>query len=162
MLVRGTPEHIRSDNNGSGFIAGSCIRWLDNLSMKTLYIEPGCSRKNRYCESFNGKSRDGFLTGEIFYSLKEAQILTERRRVLFLIWSSVPRPPCSPSQSLSSEWRLHVKQDVREAVRWVRTPAEQWLFRGIDYIAVLYLEGARVSQDIPKVFLSMKKAANQR
>jgi hypothetical protein len=50
--------------------------------------------------------RDEFLNGEIFYSLKEAQILTERRRVLFLIWSSVPRPPYSPSLSLYSEWHL--------------------------------------------------------
>jgi len=33
-----------------------------------------------YCESFNGKLRDEFLNGEIFYSLKEAQILTERWR----------------------------------------------------------------------------------
>jgi hypothetical protein len=32
----------------------------------------------RYCESFNGKLRDEFLNEEIFYSLKEAQILTER------------------------------------------------------------------------------------
>jgi len=35
----------------------------------------------RYCESFNGKLRDEFLNGEVFYSLKEAQILTERWRV---------------------------------------------------------------------------------
>ena len=36
--------------------------------------------ENGYCESFNGKLRDEFLNGEIFYSLKEAQILTERWR----------------------------------------------------------------------------------
>ena len=36
---------------------------------------------NGYCESFNGKLRDEFLNGEIFYSLKEAQILMERWRV---------------------------------------------------------------------------------
>lgn len=29
------------------------------------------------CESFNGKLRDELLNGEIFYTLKEAQILTE-------------------------------------------------------------------------------------
>jgi putative transposase len=53
MLVRGIPEHI----------------------------EPGSPWENGYCESFNGKLRDEFLNGEIFYSLKEAQILTERWRV---------------------------------------------------------------------------------
>jgi putative transposase len=36
---------------------------------------------NGYCESFNGKSRDECLNGEIFYSLKEAQIVIEHRRV---------------------------------------------------------------------------------
>jgi transposase InsO family protein len=34
-----------------------------------------------YCESFNNKLRDEFLNGEIFYSLKEIQVLAERWRV---------------------------------------------------------------------------------
>ena len=51
------------------------------METKTLYIEPGSPWENGYCESFNGKLRDEFLNGEIFYSLKEAQILTERWRV---------------------------------------------------------------------------------
>jgi putative transposase len=37
--------------------------------------------ENGYCESFNGKLRDECLNGEIFYSLKEAQIVIERWRV---------------------------------------------------------------------------------
>jgi putative transposase len=36
---------------------------------------------NGYCESFNGKLRDECLNGEIFYSLKEAQIVIEKWRV---------------------------------------------------------------------------------
>jgi putative transposase len=80
MLVRGIPEHIRSDN-GPEFIAGELRKWLDKLGTMTLYIEPGSPWENGYCESFNGKFRDEFLNGEIFYSLKEAQILTERWRV---------------------------------------------------------------------------------
>ena len=80
MLVRGIPEHIRSDN-GPEFIAEELRKWLGNLGTKTLYIEPGSPWENGYCESFNGKLRDEFLNGEIFYSLKEAQILTERWRV---------------------------------------------------------------------------------
>jgi putative transposase len=31
--------------------------------------------ENGYCESFNGKLRDECLNGEIFYSLKEAQVI---------------------------------------------------------------------------------------
>jgi putative transposase len=80
MLVRGIPEHIRSDN-GPEFIAEELRKWLGQLGTKTLYIEPGSPWENGYCESFNGKLRDEFLNGEIFYSLKEAQILTERWRV---------------------------------------------------------------------------------
>ena len=46
-----------------------------------LYIEPGSPWENGYCESFNGKLRDECLNGEIFYSLKEAQIVIEQWRV---------------------------------------------------------------------------------
>lgn len=49
--------------------------WLARLGAKTLYIEPGSPWENGYCESFNGKLRDECLNGEIFYSLKEAQIV---------------------------------------------------------------------------------------
>ena len=43
-------------------------------------IEPGSPWENGYVESFNGKMRDELLTGEIFYSLKEAQVLIEMWR----------------------------------------------------------------------------------
>jgi hypothetical protein len=33
-----------------------------------------------YNESFNGRLRDEFLNGEIFYTLKEAQVMIERWR----------------------------------------------------------------------------------
>ena len=55
-------------------------KWLGKLGTRTLYIEPGSPWENGYCESFNGKLRDEFLNGEIFYSLKEAQILIEQWR----------------------------------------------------------------------------------
>jgi Integrase core domain len=46
-----------------------------------LYIGPGAPRESGYCESINSKLRDEFLNGEIFYSLKEVQVLDERWRV---------------------------------------------------------------------------------
>jgi putative transposase len=79
MLVRGVPEHIRSDN-GAEMTAKVVRHWLAQLGAKTLYIEPGSPWENGYCESFNGKLRDELLNGEIFYSLKEAQIVIERWR----------------------------------------------------------------------------------
>ena len=47
---------------------------------KTAYIEPGSPWENGYCESFNGRMRDELLNGEIFYSLREAQIIIESWR----------------------------------------------------------------------------------
>ena len=35
---------------------------------------------NGYVESFNGKFRDELLNGEIFYALREAQVIIERWR----------------------------------------------------------------------------------
>jgi transposase InsO family protein len=74
---RGPPDHIRSDN-GSEFTAKVVRGWLARVGVKTLYIEPGSPWENGYNESFNGKLRDELLNGEIFYSLKEAQVLIER------------------------------------------------------------------------------------
>jgi len=54
--------------------------WLSNLQIKPLFIEPGSPWENGYIESFNGKMRDELLNGEIFYTLKEAQILIEMWR----------------------------------------------------------------------------------
>ena len=50
------------------------------LEVKPLFIEPGSPWENGYIESFNGKMRDVLLAREIFYSLKEAQILIEMWR----------------------------------------------------------------------------------
>jgi putative transposase len=76
---RGVPVHIRSDN-GSEFTAQRIRNWLGRLSVKPLFIEPGSPWENGYIESFNGKMRDELLAGEIFYSLKEAQVLIEMWR----------------------------------------------------------------------------------
>lgn len=80
MIQHGIPEYIRSDN-GPEFVARNLRKWLHRTGAKTLYIEPGAPWENGYCESFNSKLRDEFLNGEIFYSLKEAQVLAERWRV---------------------------------------------------------------------------------
>ena len=76
MLIHGVPEHLRSDN-GPELVAKKLRNWLSAVGAKTLYIEPGSPWENGYCESFNGKLRDECLNGEIFYSLKEAQIIIE-------------------------------------------------------------------------------------
>jgi len=79
FLEHGVPEHMRSDN-GPEFVAKAIREWLRNLGVRTLFIEPGSPWENGYVESFNGKLRDELLNGEIFYTLKEAQILIEHWR----------------------------------------------------------------------------------
>ena len=76
FVHRGVPVHIRSDN-GSEFTARRVRSWLARLKVKPLFIEPGSPWENGYIESFNGKMRDELLNLEIFYSLKEAQVLIE-------------------------------------------------------------------------------------
>jgi transposase InsO family protein len=74
MMIHGIPQYIRSDN-GPEFIAKELRSWLSGIGVKTAYIEPGSPWENGFCESFNGTFRDNLLDGEIFYSLKEAQII---------------------------------------------------------------------------------------
>lgn len=76
FLTHGPPDHIRSDN-GPEFIATALREWLSRLGVQTLYIEPGSPWENGYCESFNSKLRDELLAREVFYTLKEAEILIE-------------------------------------------------------------------------------------
>ena len=74
FILRGTPAFIRSDN-GPEFVAEAVRRWIAAVGAKTAYIEPGSPWESGYCESFNGRMRDEMLNGEIFYSLREAQII---------------------------------------------------------------------------------------
>ncbi len=76
FLARGVPAHIRSDN-GPEFVAEAVRKWIATVGSKTAYIEPGSPWENGYVESFNARLRDELLNGEIFYSLREAQIIIE-------------------------------------------------------------------------------------
>jgi transposase InsO family protein len=51
------------------------------LGTGTLYIEPGRPGRTGIAKPFNGKLRDECLNGEMFYSLKEAQVVIEQWRV---------------------------------------------------------------------------------
>jgi transposase InsO family protein len=73
------PDHIRSDN-GPEFAAKAVRQWLKNLGVKTLYIQPGSPWENGYNDSFNGKLRDEVLNGEVFYTIKDAQVVFEQWR----------------------------------------------------------------------------------
>ena len=79
FILRGVPGHIRSDN-GPEFIAKAVQEWIAAVGARTAYIAPGSPWENGYVESFNARLRDELLDGEIFYTLKEAQIVIESWR----------------------------------------------------------------------------------
>jgi putative transposase len=130
FILRGVPAHIRSDN-GPEFVAKAVQQWITAVGAKTAYIEKGSPWENGYVESFNARLRDELLNGEIFYSLREAQVVIESWRrhynavrphaslgfrppapevVLpaFAAWPAVLRSPTPPTtQTVASRPMLH-------------------------------------------------------
>jgi len=78
-LDRGVPAFVRSDQ-GPEFIAEAVREWIAGVGAKTAFIAKASPWENGYVESFNGTLRDELLNGEIFYSLREAQIMIEASR----------------------------------------------------------------------------------
>ncbi|MEE2896833.1 MAG: IS3 family transposase [Gemmatimonadota bacterium] len=108
----GPLEHLRSDN-GPEFTARLVRRWLARVGVQTLFIQPGSPWENGYNESFNGKLRDEFLNGEIFYTLPEAVVLVEQWRRLYntvrphSAWGGLPP---APETVKPSAWFLRMPQ----------------------------------------------------
>jgi putative transposase len=75
FAMRGVPRHIRSDN-GPEFIALAIQRWLAQVGVRALYIEPGAPWENGYAESFHSRLRDEFLALEEFENVTAARKLT--------------------------------------------------------------------------------------
>jgi transposase InsO family protein len=129
FIQHGVPEHIRSDN-GPEFIAEAVQMWIAAVGSKTAYIAPGSPWENGYVESFNARLRDELLNGEIFYSLREAQIVIESWRRHYnavrphaslgytppapevfvsalAAWPLSRATPCSAVHAASSRWTCH-------------------------------------------------------
>jgi transposase InsO family protein len=87
--------------------------WLKSIGTETAYIEPGSPWQNGYGESFNGKFRDQFLDGELFYRLNEARILIEQWRIHYNTvrpHRSVGRRPPAPATWTIGGTTNHVLQ----------------------------------------------------
>lgn len=108
FLLRGVPAHVRSDQ-GPEFIAEAVKSWISAVGARTAYIERGSPWENGYVESFNGRLRDELLNGEIFTTLKEAQIVIEAWRQHY----NRVRPHSS----------LGYKPPAPEIVAWPASPA---------------------------------------
>jgi hypothetical protein len=79
FILRGVPGHVRSDN-GPEFVAEAVQAWITAVGARMAYIAPGSPWENGFVESFNARLRDELLDGEIFYSLREAQVVIESWR----------------------------------------------------------------------------------
>jgi putative transposase len=79
FILRGIPQHIRSDN-GPEFVAKVVQDWIAAIGARTATIAPGSPWENGFIESFNARLRDELLDGEVFYTLREAQIVIESWR----------------------------------------------------------------------------------
>jgi putative transposase len=79
FILRGVPAHIRSDS-GPEFVARTVQGWITAVGARTAYISPRSPWENGYVESFNARLRDELLDGEIFYSLREAEVVIESWR----------------------------------------------------------------------------------
>jgi transposase InsO family protein len=90
MHARSIPGHIRSDN-GPEFIAKALQDWIAAVGATTAHIALGSPWENGFIESFNARLRDELLNGEIFYTLREAQIVVESWRRHY----NAVRPPAS-------------------------------------------------------------------
>jgi len=90
FIQRGPPRFIRSDN-GPEFIAQKVPARIELVGAKTACIGPGSPWENGDCESFNARFRDELLNGEVFHSMREAQILIERWRK----HCNMDRPHCA-------------------------------------------------------------------
>ncbi len=66
---------------GTDFIAQKVRDRIAAVGARTAYIEPGSPWENGCCESFDARFRDELLNGELFHTLREAQILIEQWRV---------------------------------------------------------------------------------
>jgi transposase InsO family protein len=77
MLAKGgiPPSFLAVLVFGGKLKAKAMCGCLSRMRVQTLYIEPGDPWENGYNESFNGKLRDELLNGEIFYTLREAQVM---------------------------------------------------------------------------------------
>lgn len=123
FILRGSPELIRSDN-GPEFIAQKVRDWINAVGAKTAYIEPGSPWENGYCESFNARFRDELLNGDIFYSLKEAQILIEEWRRHYNTvrpHSALGYRPPAPERFVPMDHKPIMHQQSNWTTRWGQT-----------------------------------------
>jgi putative transposase len=143
FILRGVPARLRPDN-GPEFVAKRVRRRIAAVGAKTAPIAPGSPWENGYAESLNARLRDEPLNGEVFHSLREAQVVIESWRrhhntvrphaslgfrppapevalPALAAWPAAPRSPVPPTtQTVAPRPMLH-SHSLR-TTRWGRSP----------------------------------------
>ena len=110
FAMYGVPECIRSDN-GPEFIAKEIGRWLSQVGVQTLYIEPGSPWENGYAESFHSRLRDELLNVQEFESVRHARACAQAWREDYNDY----RPHSSLDGQTPSEFALRCAASGRAA-----------------------------------------------
>lgn len=82
VIEYGMPDYIRCDN-GSQFIAFVVQRWAEKSGIRMAHIDPGKPWQNGAAESLVATYRREVLNAELFYSIHEAQVMTDRWRRMY-------------------------------------------------------------------------------
>ena len=72
----GVPQMLRLDN-GPEFIALALRGLCHQRGIELGFIAPGKPWQNGFAESFHSRLRDEFLDGEVFWSVRQAQVLLD-------------------------------------------------------------------------------------
>jgi transposase InsO family protein len=94
FILRGIPAHIRSDNGPEFVVAKATQEWIAAVGARPHTSSGASPWENGYIESFNARLRNELL-GEIFYTLREAQIVRHDNTI---------RPPRGMIR-IASRWR---------------------------------------------------------
>jgi len=78
----GKPEHVRCDNGGQ-FVAYVVQRWAARHRVHMAHIAPGKPWQNGAAESLVATYRREILDAELFHTLAEAQVISERWRRMY-------------------------------------------------------------------------------
>jgi transposase InsO family protein len=99
IAKHGAPVYLRSDN-GPEFVALALRGFLFRSGIQTAYIDKGSPWQNGFAESFHSRFRDEFLNGEVFLSVKDAQVRVEQWRN----WYNTERPHSSLGYQTPNEF----------------------------------------------------------
>ena len=79
IVAHGLPKTIRLDN-GPEFAGKALDAWAYRRGVKLCFSRPGKPTDNAFCESFNGKLRDEFLTTNWFENMADVRVHLEKWR----------------------------------------------------------------------------------